>query len=188
MSVPLSKPSPLSRVTSLLAAKRGRDADRQVDEEDPVPVDGLGQHAARQQADRAAGRGDERVDAEGLRLLLRLLEHRHDHPQDHRRGEGTADALDEPRADQDLLALGEAAHERGGEEDRHPHHEDVLAPQEVTEPPGEKQKPAEGDQVAVDDPREAGLAEAEILLDRGQRDVHHRHVEHDHEEARAQDV
>ena len=33
----------------------GDDADRQVDEEDPVPVDGLGQHAAGEQPDRAAG-------------------------------------------------------------------------------------------------------------------------------------
>src|SRR3954470_7455603 len=38
------------------------DADRQVDEEDPVPVDRLGQHAAGQQADRRAGRRDEAVD------------------------------------------------------------------------------------------------------------------------------
>jgi hypothetical protein len=35
---------------------RGGDADRQVDEEDPVPVDRLGQDAADQQPDRAAHR------------------------------------------------------------------------------------------------------------------------------------
>ena len=69
-----------------------------------------------------------------------------------------------------------------------PYHEDVLAAQKVAEAPGEEQEPAEGDQVAVDDPREAGLAEAEVLLDGGQRDVDHRHVEDDHQEARAQDV
>ena len=45
-----------------------------------------GEHAAGEQADRAAGRGDEGVDADRLRLLARLREHRHDHPEDHRRG------------------------------------------------------------------------------------------------------
>ena len=47
----------------------GDDPDRHVDEEDPVPVDGVGQHTAGQQADRAARRGDEGEDADRLGLL-----------------------------------------------------------------------------------------------------------------------
>ena len=91
------------------AEERRRDADRDVDEEDPVPVDGLGEHAAGEQADRAAGGGDERVDADRLGLLARLGEHRHDHPEDDGGGHRAADALHEARRDQHRLALRQAA-------------------------------------------------------------------------------
>ena len=60
----------------------GGEPDRDVDEEDPVPADRLGEDPADQQADRAAGGGDEAVDADRLGLLARLGEHRHDHAQD----------------------------------------------------------------------------------------------------------
>ena len=48
-------PGPVAR-RSRSARNAVRDADRDVDEEDPVPVDRLGQHAAGEQADRAAAR------------------------------------------------------------------------------------------------------------------------------------
>ena len=41
---------------------------------------------------------DEAVDADRLRLLARLGEHRHDHAEDHGRGHRAADALEEARA------------------------------------------------------------------------------------------
>ena len=72
------------------------------------------------QADRAAGGGDERVDADRLRLLARLGEHRDDHPEDHGGGHRAADALDEARADEQLLALRGAAQQRGGGEEARP--------------------------------------------------------------------
>jgi hypothetical protein len=50
----------------------GRKPDRDVDEEDPVPVDRFRQYAAEQQPDRAAGDGDEGVDADRLGLLTGL--------------------------------------------------------------------------------------------------------------------
>jgi hypothetical protein len=96
---------------------RGDDADRQVDEEDPVPVDRLGQHPTGEQADRAAGRGDERVDADRLGLLPRFGEQRHDHAQDHRGGQRAADALDEAGRDQHLLGPGQTAPDGGGGEE-----------------------------------------------------------------------
>ena len=74
--------------------------------------------AAGEQADRAAGRGGEAEDADRSRLLAALGEHGHDHAQDHRRGERAADALDQPGADQQPLAAGHAAEQRGGREDR----------------------------------------------------------------------
>ena len=91
--------------------RAGDDRDRQVDDEDPVPIDRLGDRAAGEQADRAARGGDERVDADRFRLLPGLGEHGDDHPEDDGGGEGAADALDEARDDQDRLAVGEAAGE-----------------------------------------------------------------------------
>ena len=55
-------------------------------------------------------------------------------------------------------------------------------------PAGEQQQAAEGDQVGVDDPGEVALGEAEVVLDRGQRDVDDRRVEDDHQHPRAEDV
>ncbi len=164
------------------------DRDRHVDEEDPVPVDRLGQDAAGEQADRAAARRDERVDADRLRLLPRLREHRDDHPEDHRRRHGAADALDEAGAHEHLLALRQAAEQRRDREQRQAGEEDVAAPDQVAEPPGQQQQAAERDQVGVDGPGEARVREAEVVLDVGQRDVHDGHVENDHQHARAEHV
>ena len=164
----------------------GGDADRQVDEEDPVPADRLGQDAAGEQADRRARGRDEAVDADRLRLLGGLREHRHDHPEDHRGGHRPADALDEARGHQHLLALGQPARERRDGEDGEAGEEQAAAAEQVAETTGEQQQAAEGDQVGVDDPREARLGEAEVALDRGQRHVHDRRVEDDHEHSGAQ--
>jgi hypothetical protein len=166
--------------------QRRRDPDRQVDEEDPVPVDRLGEHAARQQADGAAGRCDEAVDPDRPSLLARLGEHGDDHAQDHGRRHGTADALHEPRPNQQGLALRQAAHERRGGEDRQADQEDAPAADEVAQPPGEQQQTSERDQVCVDHPGKARLREAQIALNRGQRHVHDRGVEDDHQHAHAE--
>ena len=112
---------------------RGGDADRHVHEEDPVPRDGLGQHAAGEQADRGARGGDERVDADRLRLLPGLREHRHDHAEDHGRGHRAADALQEAGADQQALARGQAAEQRGEREEREAGEEHPLAADQVAE-------------------------------------------------------
>ena len=64
----------------------------------------VGEDAAGEQADRAARRRHEPVHADRLRLLARLGEHRHDHPERDRRGQRAARALDEPGGDQHLLA------------------------------------------------------------------------------------
>ena len=166
----------------------GGDPDRDVHEEDPVPVDRLGQHAADEQADRAAGGGDEAVDADRLHLLARLREHRDDHPEDDGRGQRAADALDEARRDEDLLALRHAARHRGEREHAEADEEDAAPGDEIAEPPGQQQQAAERDEVGVDDPGEARLREAEVLLDRGQSNVHDRDVEDDHEHADAEHV
>ena len=134
--------------------------------------------------DRASGGGDEAVDADRLGLLPGLREHRDDHAQDHGGGHGAADALEEARAHEQLLALRDAAEQRRHGEDHQPGEEHVPPGDEVSEPSRQQEQPAEGDQVGVDDPGQARLREAEVLLDRGQRDVHDRRVEDDHQHAR----
>jgi hypothetical protein len=151
-----------------------------------VPVDALREHAARQQADRGAGGCHEAVDADRLRLLPRLREHRHDHAEDHGRRHRAADALDEARADQHLLVLREPAQQRRGGEHRQAGEEHVPAADQVAEPPSQQEQPAEGDQVRVDDPGEARLREPEVVLDRRQRDRDDRPVEDDHQHAGAE--
>jgi hypothetical protein len=115
------------------------DPDRDVDQEDPVPVDGLRQDPARDEPDRTTCRGDEAVDTKCLRLLPRLGEHRDDHPQDDRRGERTADALQEARRDEYLLALRGSAQQRGAGEQAQPTEEHSSAADQVAEPAGQEQ-------------------------------------------------
>ena len=59
--------------------------------------------------------------------------------------------------------------------------------EQITEPAGQQEQAAEGDQVGVDHPREAALGEPQVALDRRQRDVHDGRVEDDHEEPDAED-
>ena len=152
-----------------------------------MPADRLRQRAAGQQADRGARGGHEAVDADRLALLLGLGEHRHDHAEDHGGGQRAADALHEAGADEQLLVRGQAAGQRGRGEEREAGEEDAPTTDQVTEAAGEQQQAAERDQVAVDHPGEGRLREAEVLLDRRQRDVHDRRVEDDHHEAGAED-
>src|SRR6266581_8503825 len=60
--------------------------------------------------------------------------------------------------------------------------------EQVAEPTAEQKEAAVREQVRVHDPCERGLGEAEVLPDRGQRDVHDRYVEHDHQAAEGEDV
>src|SRR5205823_2426732 len=66
-------------------------------------------------------------------------------------------------------------------------HEDPPPADQVAEPAGQQEQAAEGDQVGVHHPGELRLGEAEVALDRRQRDVHDRRVEHDHEHPYAED-
>ena len=188
MSAPSESPIPGRSSTSARGQQADREPDREVDDEDPVPADRLGEHAAGEQSDRGTGGGDERVDADRLRLLPRLREHGHDHPQDHGRGDRASGTLDEAGADQHPLALREGTDQRRRGEDREPGEEDPPLADQVAEPAREQQEAAERDQVGVDDPGQARLREAQVLLNRGQGDVDDRRVEHDHQHSAAEHV
>jgi hypothetical protein len=77
--------------------------------------------------------------------------------------------------------------ERGRGEEEHTDDEHLATSEQVAESATEEQQAADGQGVGVDDPRQAGLAEAEIGLDVGQRDVDDGAVEHDHQLGSADD-
>ena len=93
----------------------------------------------------------------------------------------------EPGGDQRALARSDAAQQRGGGEHDEADEEHALSPDEIADPAGEQQQAPERDQERVDDPGEVRLAEAQVVLDRGKRDVHDRDVEHDHQLRQADD-
>ena len=129
---------------------------------------------------RAADR-DRRPDAERLRALRALLERRRDDRERGRRDERGAETLERAAADQHPRGLREAVEQRRDREDDEAEEEEPLAPEQVARAAAEQQEAAEDERVRVDDPLEVGLREPEVLLDRRQRDVHDRRVEHDHE-------
>ena len=186
-STPCPKPEPAVGADQRAAERERRDADREVDEEDPVPAQRLGEQAAGEQAERAAGDRDEDVGAHRAGALGGLRELGDDDREDHRRLGGRADALEEARADQRLLRRGDAAQQRRDRERDEAGEEHALAPEQVAEAAGQEQQAAEGDEERVDDPGQVRLAEAEVVLDRRQRDVHDRDVEHDHQLREADD-
>jgi hypothetical protein len=81
----------------------------------------------------------------------------------------------------------EAARERAEREEGQAGEEDPLATEQVGHAAAEQQESAEGDRVGGDHPLHALLGDAQVLLDRRDRDVHDRDVEDGHEERRADD-
>jgi hypothetical protein len=73
-------------------------------------------------------------------------------------------------------------------EDPEADQEDAPLPDQVADATGKQQQSAERDQVSVHDPREVALREAEVLLDRRQRDIHDRGIDHDHQHARTKHI
>ena len=163
------------------------DADRDVDQEDPVPVEHVGEDAAEQHADGAAARGHEAEDAHRLGAVGVLGEEVHHEAERDRGGDRAAHALHGARRDQQSLRRREAAGQRRDGEERDADQEQPALAVEVAEAPAEQEEAAEGQQVGVHDPGERGRVEPEVVPDRGQRDIHDRRVEDDHQRAQAKD-
>ena len=96
----------------------------------------------------------------------------------HQRG---AEALHGAGTDDDAGRVSEPSHERCAGEEDETAHEDAAAPEQIGHASAEQQEAAEQQGVADHDPLERPLREIELLLDRGEGDVHDRDVEHDHE-------
>ena len=123
-------------------------ADREVDEEDPVPAQHLGEQAAGEQAEGPSGDRDEDVRAHRAGPLGGLGELGDDDREDHGGLGGGADALEQAGADQRPLGGGDAAQERRDRERDEAGEEHALAPDEVAEAAGQEQQAAEGDEEA----------------------------------------
>ena len=174
-----------ARVTALLQQHgRKRDcgqADRDVDEEDPLPREGVGDDPAQQDARSGAEAADCAPNAERDVPLPALGEGGHQDRKGGRRDRGRAEPLDRPGADQRGVVPGETAQERADREQDEAGHEDPAPAEQVGCAAAKEQEASEDECVGGDHPLQVRLREAQIRLDRGKCDVHDRDVEHDHE-------
>ncbi len=136
-------------------ARRGegdQDGDRHVDEEDPAPVEVLGEQAAGQQADRRARTGHRGEHAEGPVAFGPLVEVGGDQGEGRRRADRAADALECAGGQQHAAVLREAAEQRGQPEQQSAGDEDPSPAEDVARASAEQQQAAEGERVGVDHP------------------------------------
>jgi hypothetical protein len=161
--------------------ERRRDGEQEVDVQAPAPVEGLGEDAAEEQADRRARAGDAAEDGERLRALLGLHEARGQQRQRARGEHGGEHALGGARGgEQPERGRGAAGGGRHREADQAAD-EGPLAAEQITELAAQQQQGAERQRVRGDDPLPRVVGEAEVGLGAGERDVHDRRVEHDHQ-------
>ncbi len=163
-----------------VAEVEGQQADGYVDEEDPVPVEVVGDPAAESGAD--GGRDDDghAVDGEGLAAFFD--------------GEGVGEdglfaggetaasgSLKDAGDDEKWKAGREAAKERADGEERNAGHVKALAAETVGEPAGDGKNDGAGDEIAGEDPGGLFLAGAERSGDVREGDVGDGGVEDLHE-------
>ena len=159
----------------------GSDADRDVDPEDPVPVESLGDRPADDRAECDRETCEPAVDAEdGSPALgrVRLGQDREAERQDDR----PAESLERPRADQEPGGRGDGAGGGCDREQREPEHEEASPSIAITERRCADDARGDGDVVRVDRPLEAGEADMQRLLDPRERRADHERVEAGHEE------
>ena len=160
------------------------DADGNVDEEDPRPAQVAGEDAAEQHAGGGAATRGGAVDPERAVAVAAFGERGHQERQRSRREQRAAEPLQGAERDQRALRPGDPAEQRAQREEEEAADEQPAPAEEIRQPAAEEQRAAEEDRVRGDDPLQARLREAEVGLDRRQRDVHDRHVEDDHELSR----
>ena len=185
---PVLEPEPAVGAHDRAAERERRDADREVDEEHPVPAQRLGEQAAGEQAERAAGDRDEHVRAHRPGALRGLRELGDDDRQDHRRLGGGADALQQAGGDQRALASGRCrtAATRRVKTTR-PARNTRLRPMRSPRRPARSSRLPKVTRKALTTHVRFAWLKPRSLLDRGQRDVHDRHVEDDHQLREADD-
>ena len=183
--------APLARRPAL-AQEHGRERQRErshrdVDEEDPLPAQAVDDGPTDQPCGRAAEPAEGAPDPERLVALRALVEDRRDDREGGRRHDGRADSLQRTGRDQGLVRPGQAAQQRRDREEDEPDHEHAAAPEQVRCTATQQEEAGEGEGVGAHDPLEPLRREAEVRLDRRERDVHDRRVEDDHEERAAEE-
>ena len=153
------------------------EGDGHVEVEDPAPAGPLGEDAAE---DDAGGAGEARDGGPGAERDVAVARVREGGRQDRERGRGHhrgADSLGEPGGDEHAVVVGGAGDERGGREQDQAADQDSATADEVGRATAEQEEAAVGEHVAADDPLQALLREAQLVLDRRQSDVDDRDVE-----------
>ena len=158
------------------------DPDRDVDEEDPAPVEVFGDEPADEGADRKSERRGSGPDADRGPTLTRRKRGRDDRER-RRVHEGGTCSLQDTSRDEHLPGAREPAEERGAGEDDNSDDEDQPTAIGVCDLAADEHQCGERQRIARDDPLELGEIRIEIALDRRQRNVHDGVVEHDHEQA-----
>ena len=156
------------------------EADGDIDEEDPVPVEVVGDPAAEGGADGWGDDDGHAVDGEGLAALFN--------------GEGVcedglfgrceaaaAGALQDAGDDEGAERGGDAAEEGADGEHGHAGHVETLAAEAVGEPAGDRKDDGRGDEIAGEDPGGFFLRCAQRAGDVRQGDVGDGGIEHLHE-------
>jgi hypothetical protein len=157
------------------------DACRNIDEEDPRPAERARERPAEQHAGGTAAPGCGAPDAEREISLASLAEGCGEDRECGGREQRGAEPLQRTESDQRSFRPREAVEQRAGRKQDHSCDEQSPAPKEVGEPAAEQEDAAEEDRVGGDHPLEALLAEVEVGLDRGKRNVHDGDIENDHE-------
>ena len=174
------------REVAALAEEHGRecqrgDPDRDVEEEDPLPAQEVGEDAAEQHAGCGSEAADRAPDAERDVALLAFGEGRHEDRQRRRGDDRRAEALDGPGADQRGLVPRERREERRRREHDEAADEHATAAEDVGGTSAQEQEASEDERIGADHPLKVLLREAQVDLDRREGDVHDRDVEDEHE-------
>jgi len=90
-------------------------------------------------------------------------------------------ALNHARRDQLTWRLGDPRGQARGAEEHDPGEEQPLAAEQVAEAAGGDQRSGESEHVGGHHPLQLSGTGAKVVTDRGQRDVHDRHVDHVHQ-------
>jgi hypothetical protein len=163
---------------------REKDADhaeRDVDPEDPMPVDALCERTTDQRSagDGEAGEPSRHADDETAPLVR---EGGGEDRQAERHHGRAAQSLHRPRRNQERRVRSQRARRRGEGEKGEPEHEDAAATEAVAVRRGGDDPGREGDPVGVHGPLQRRQSDAQVLLHPRQRGDHDQAVQHDHEE------
>ena len=112
---------------------------------------------------------------------MALGERRHEERERSRSEQRASQSLQRAEADERARRPGEAAEQRARGKKSEARNEHPAPAEQVGQAAAEQQRPTEEDGVRGDHPLQPRVREAEIGLDRGERDIHNRDVENDHE-------